>query len=110
MYEFQGRFDCLAQHWSLGQTTLYIGSPNVVNSRKIAQTSGCCSLLVTQESSVIFVDMRGLLGELMCTTGDVHYDLSKVYQSLCGYDFIILDREMDATAAKNLCDLKEVWS
>lgn len=57
---------------------------------------------------MVFVDMRGLLGNLVCTTGDVHYDLSKVYQSLCGYDFIILEREMDSAAANILSDLREV--
>lgn len=63
---------------------------------------------VLQKSNVVFVDMRGLLGDLVCTTGDVHYDLSKVYQSLCGYDFIIMERDMDSAAANILCDLREV--
>lgn len=61
-----------------------------------------------QESNVAFVDMRGSLGDMVCTKGDVNYDLSKVYQSLCGYDFIIMDKELDATAMDILHDLKEV--
>lgn len=52
--------------------------------------------------------MRGSLGDIVCTQGDVNYDLSKVYQSLCGYDFIILDKALDQTATDILRDLKEV--
>lgn len=61
-----------------------------------------------QESEVVFIDMRGALGDLVSTEGDMNYDLSKVYQSLCGYDFIILDRDVDEKAAEMLLDLKEV--
>lgn len=57
---------------------------------------------------MVFIDMRGSLGDIVCTEGDVNYDLSKVYQSLCGYDFIILDKALDQTAVDILDDLKEV--
>ncbi|CAM9226622.1 unnamed protein product, partial [Scytosiphon promiscuus] len=63
--------------------------------------------LLNKESEVVFIDMRGALGDLVCTEGDMHYDLSKVYQSLCGYDFIILDKDIDPKAAEMLLDLKE---
>lgn len=56
----------------------------------------------------MFVDMRGALGDLVCTDGDMNYDLSKVYQSLCGYDFIILDKDVDTKAVEMLLDLEEV--
>lgn len=62
---------------------------------------------MTKESNVVFVDMRGSLGDTVCTTGDVNYDLSKVYQSLCGYDFIILNKDLDDAAGDMLQDLKE---
>lgn len=52
--------------------------------------------------------MRGALGDLVCTEGDTNYDLSKVYQSLCGYDFFILDKDIDVNAAKMLGDLEQV--
>lgn len=61
-----------------------------------------------QEGDVAFIDMRGALGDLVSTKGDTNYDLSKVYQSLCGYDFFILDKDIDHKAARLLCDLKEV--
>ena len=39
--------------------------------------------------------MRGKLGDELSIYGDIYYDLSKVYQSLLGYDFIINDIELD---------------
>lgn len=61
-----------------------------------------------QANNPVFIDMRGALGDTVCTEGDVNYDLSKVYQSLNGYDFIILDKDLDQTAIDMLCDLEEV--
>lgn len=52
--------------------------------------------------------MRGALGDLLCTEGDANYDLAKVYQSLCGYDFIIMDKDVDPNAAEMLRDLEQV--
>ena len=49
------------------------------------------NVLLTNDSTIKFLDMRGALGDELTTEGDVAYDLSKVYQSLCGYDAIILD-------------------
>ena len=36
--------------------------------------------------------MRGSLGKLLTLCGDKLYDLAKIYQSLLGYDFILLDK------------------
>eukprot|EP00752_Nemacystus_decipiens_P003093 g2864.t1 len=63
--------------------------------------------LLRKEGDVIFIDMRGALGDLVSTEGDMNYDLSKVYQSLCGYDFFILDKDIDQSAARLLRDLEE---
>ena len=51
------------------------------------------NVLLTTDSRLKLLDMRGALGDTLTTEGDVNYDLSKVYQSLCGYDFIILDHD-----------------
>ena len=40
------------------------------------------NVLLTDESTVKLIDMRGALGDVLTTQGDVTYDLSKVYQSL----------------------------
>lgn len=42
-----------------------------------------------------FIDMRGKLGNTCSLYGDIYYDYAKIYQSLCGYDYILLDKPMD---------------
>uniref|UniRef100_A0A7S2NU04 Aminoglycoside phosphotransferase domain-containing protein n=1 Tax=Zooxanthella nutricula TaxID=1333877 RepID=A0A7S2NU04_9DINO len=58
------------------------------------------NILRTPDDEVVFIDMRGELGSRLTTQGDVHYDLSKVYQSLCGYDFMLLDQLLDETSSE----------
>ena len=36
--------------------------------------------------------MRGKLGDIQTIYGDIFYDYSKIYQSLIGYDEILLDK------------------
>jgi len=40
-------------------------------------------------NGIKFIDMRGKIGETLTIFGDVFYDYAKIYQSLCGYDFIL---------------------
>jgi hypothetical protein len=56
--------------------------------------------------SVKLIDMRGLLGGALTTQGDLMYDLSKVFQSLCGYDFMLLGREITGPSGRFLDTLR----
>ena len=47
--------------------------------------------LLTPDGKFKFVDMRGMQGDSLTLGGDIVYDLSKVYQSVLGYDFILLN-------------------
>uniref|UniRef100_A0A7S0A4S4 Aminoglycoside phosphotransferase domain-containing protein n=1 Tax=Pyrodinium bahamense TaxID=73915 RepID=A0A7S0A4S4_9DINO len=58
------------------------------------------NVIRTHDDRVVLIDMRGELGGRLTTQGDVHYDLSKVYQSLCGYDFMLLDQAPDSAASE----------
>jgi hypothetical protein len=49
------------------------------------------NILLTSSNDTFFIDMRGRIGDVLTTSGDVLYDLGKVYQSLYGYDFILLN-------------------
>ena len=49
------------------------------------------NILLTSSNDTFFIDMRGRVGDVHTTSGDVLYDLGKVYQSLYGYDFILLN-------------------
>jgi capsule biosynthesis phosphatase len=55
------------------------------------------NLLITSANDVYLIDMRGRVGDVLTTGGDVLYDLAKVYQSLCGYDLILLNGASSAT-------------
>ena len=50
------------------------------------------NVLLTSDNQIKFLDMRGSLGDQLTLQGDVAYDLAKVYQSLTGYDFILLEK------------------
>jgi len=49
-------------------------------------------MLLTSDGRVIFLDMRGSLGTQLTLQGDLNYDLAKIYQSLIGYDFVLLNK------------------
>lgn len=46
-------------------------------------------------SALRFIDMRGKQGDVTTIWGDVWYDYAKVFQSLSGYDEIMLDRRVN---------------
>ena len=48
------------------------------------------NVLLTDDGRIFLLDMRGEQGNILTLQGDLTYDLSKVYQSLLGYDYIIL--------------------
>ncbi|GJN82299.1 hypothetical protein PLIIFM63780_005838 [Purpureocillium lilacinum] len=51
------------------------------------------AILSPDDSAVTFIDVRGQLGDALTTEGDIHYDLAKVLQSLCGYDHILFQSD-----------------
>ena len=50
------------------------------------------NVIATPDSGLRLVDMRGKLGDMLTIRGDCMYDFAKTYQSVCGYDFVLLDR------------------
>jgi hypothetical protein len=46
-------------------------------------------ILAKDESCVSFIDVRCQLSSTLTMEGDIHYDLAKVLQSLCGYDHLL---------------------
>ena len=67
------------------------------------------NILLNNENQIYFLDMRGCLGKLLTTVGDVVYDLAKVYQSLCGYDYFLLDQPVLNSDQVILTDLKSCF-
>lgn len=58
---------------------------------------------------IFFLDMRGELGSQLTLQGDLTYDLSKVYQSLLGYDYIILNQPLLERDAEILEELRHTF-
>ncbi|CAJ1441433.1 unnamed protein product [Effrenium voratum] len=67
------------------------------------------NIIRTNDDQLVMIDMRGQLGKLITTQGDVHYDLSKVFQSLCGYDFMLLDQVLDEPASESFDSLRAAF-
>lgn len=50
------------------------------------------NIIINNFGKVKFIDMRGKLGNVLTIYGDEMYDWAKIYQSLIGYDSILLDK------------------
>eukprot|EP00928_Gymnodinium_smaydae_P064124 TRINITY_DN4753_c0_g1_i1.p1 TRINITY_DN4753_c0_g1~~TRINITY_DN4753_c0_g1_i1.p1 ORF type:complete len:1179 (+),score=289.03 TRINITY_DN4753_c0_g1_i1:149-3685(+) len=66
-------------------------------------------LLTRQKGEVRLIDMRGEIGTALTTQGDITYDLSKVYQSLLGYDFMLMGRGTSERASEQLAELRDAF-
>ena len=53
------------------------------------------NIIKKNNEDLVFLDPRGSLGERFTMYGDINYDFAKVYQSLYGYENIILDKKID---------------
>jgi len=53
------------------------------------------NILMESGSALRFIDMRGKQGDAKTIWGDMWYDYAKVFQSLSGYDEIMLDRRVN---------------
>ena len=49
------------------------------------------NILINKYDKIKFIDMRGKLDDTLSILGDIHYDWAKIYQSLVGYDAILLE-------------------
>tara|TARA_Y100000768_G_scaffold386187_1_gene373976 strand:- start:1289 stop:3166 length:1878 start_codon:yes stop_codon:yes gene_type:complete len=53
------------------------------------------NIIVNNHGEIKFIDMRGKLGNNLTMCGDWLYDWSKIYQSLIGYDEILLSKNIN---------------
>jgi len=65
------------------------------------------NVLLTSEGIIYLLDVRGIVGNTLSLKGDKMYDFAKVYQSLCGYDFLLLDKEVGSSELHYLDTLKK---
>lgn len=53
------------------------------------------NIIINQYGKIKFIDMRGKIEDKLTIYGDWLYDWAKIYQSLIGYDEILLSRMID---------------
>lgn len=82
---------------SSGKKTLIHGDPVFSN------------IIIGNDSDIKFFDMRGVLGNTLTMCGDHNYDWAKIYQSLLGYDAILLNREISASYQQDLIQCFEAF-
>ena len=53
------------------------------------------NILIDKNNNIKFIDMRGKLGDKCTNIGDIYYDYAKIYQSLIGYDEILMNKNLN---------------
>ena len=53
------------------------------------------NIIINEFEKIKFIDMKGIVGNTYSIYGDWLYDWAKLYQSLIGYDKILLNRDID---------------
>lgn len=67
------------------------------------------NILITQDDSLKFIDMKGHQQERITTEGDSMYDYAKIYQSLIGYEHIQLSGIVNTTYTTPLITFFETY-
>jgi aminoglycoside phosphotransferase len=62
------------------------------------------NILINKFGKIKFIDMTGKLGDKLTIYGDEIYDWAKLYQSLIGYDKILMDKTISEKYEKNIID------
>jgi aminoglycoside phosphotransferase len=65
--------------------------------------------IIDENNNFKFIDMRGILGNKLTIFGDIYYDYAKVYQSLIGYDEILLDKLVSNNYRQNKIKIFETF-
>jgi len=61
--------------------------------------------LLDENGNFKLIDMRGQLGDKLSIYGDIYYDLGKIYQSITGYDEIMMGKTVSQTYKNNIVDV-----
>jgi len=77
----------------MNELTIYInnnkGKKGVIHGDPVFS-----NILINDKNAFIFIDMKGTNHQEFTIYGDIFYDYAKIYQSLIGYDEIILNKNI----------------
>ena len=62
------------------------------------------NIIINEYQKIKFIDMRGKMGSELTIYGDWLYDWAKLYQSLIGYDNILLNKVINIKYQKSIID------
>ena len=62
------------------------------------------NIIINEYNKIKFIDMRGKMGSELSIYGDWLYDWGKLYQSLIGYDNILLNKKINIKYQKSIID------
>jgi len=80
------------QETNMGKFSIIHGDPVMSN------------IIINHFGKIKFIDMRGKNGDVCTIYGDIFYDWAKLYQSLIGYDKIMMRKTMDASYEKKMLE------
>ena len=60
------------------------------------------NIIINNFDKIKFIDMRGKQGDILTIYGDWLYDWAKLYQSILGYDKILLEKEISLNYEENM--------
>ena len=63
------------------------------------------NIIINNYGKIKFIDMRGKVGNKLTIYGDWLYDWAKIYQSIIGYDEILLSKSIDKLYKENIIDV-----
>ena len=63
------------------------------------------NIIINIYGKIKFIDMRGRMGDKLTIYGDWLYDWAKIYQSIIGYDEILLSNSIDSKYKENIIDI-----
>ena len=63
------------------------------------------NIILDKNHLLKFIDMRGKVGDVCTIYGDVYYDFAKIYQSIIGYDCILMNKQINFDYKNSLIEL-----
>ena len=63
------------------------------------------NIIINTYGKIKFIDMRGKVGDKLTIYGDWLYDWAKIYQSIIGYDEILLSKIIDTNYKENIISI-----
>ena len=67
------------------------------------------NIMINKYGKIKFIDMRGKIGDELTIYGDWLYDWAKIYQSIIGYDEILLSKIIDSNYKENIINHFKIY-